>query len=349
MKPSTDTPLRPIDFSPLTQPVTSADIAAYEEHNKQRVLINKFSAFSTKTLMISFVGVPLLILILTLASSVQQGDYGSLLGSVLFLFVFAGVAYWVTVSVKANARMRARLYKFATHNGLTMLEGVLEPGYAGMIFDEGHSRAISIGFVFPARAEVGNYTYTTGSGKNRQTHAWGYMKVKLPRKLPHMVLDAKQNNSLGLFSNLPDTFNKEQALALEGDFNKHFTLYAPKQYERDALYVFAPDVMAKLIDNGGGFDMEVIDDKLFIYKNGGFDLGSEVGIMPLLNIVDSIASELREQTDYYADERVADRAQNIIAPQGIRLKRGINWLSVFFFVLFILFFSWPHIEAFLKR
>ena len=58
-----------------------------------------------------------------------------------------------------------------------------------------------------------------------------------------------------------------QRLSLEGDFDDHFTLYCPEEYERDALYLFTPDVMARLIDRVRGFDVEIIDDWLFLVSS----------------------------------------------------------------------------------
>lgn len=240
-------------------------------------------------------------------------------------------------AIASYNKSRARLFKFAERNNLSFIQNRPDPAYAGMIFDEGNSRVIDNAFVFPGRAEIGNYTYVTGSGKNRTSHAWAYVKVKLPRRLPNMVLDAKKNNIFGRFSNLPDTFDKNQTLALEGDFNEHFTLYAPKQYEPDALYVFTPDVMARLIDSGSSYDMEVIDDELFMYKSGRINLASETDLKAVLAIVDAIGKDLREQTDYYADERVGDRTRNIVAPQGARLKHGINWAVVVIIIAIVFF------------
>ena len=37
--------------------------------------------------------------------------------------------------------------------------------------------------------DLGNYQYTTGSGKNRSTHKWGFLALHLDRRLPHIVLD----------------------------------------------------------------------------------------------------------------------------------------------------------------
>lgn len=84
--------------------------------------------------------------------------------------------------------------------------------------------------------DFGNLTYSTGSGKNRKVPHWGYIAVKLERMLPQIILDAKSNNFLG--TNLPASFSRSQVLSLEGNFGRCFTLYCPKEYEQDALYVF---------------------------------------------------------------------------------------------------------------
>jgi hypothetical protein len=143
-----------------------------------------------------------------------------------------------------------------------------------------------------------------------------------------MVLDARDNNALGRFSNLPDVFNRNQTLKLEGNFNNYFTLYAPAEYARDALYVFTPDVMAALIDSGSKYDLEVMDNSLWIYSKGRFDM-NEPTLRQLLKIADTIGGELGDQSAGYVDERVGDRSANIVAAPGKRLKKSINLIKVF--------------------
>src|SRR5690606_410461 len=115
----------------------------------------------------------------------------------------------------------------------------------------------------PRFVEFANYRYTTGSGKNRTTHTWGYVAVKLDVPLPNIVLDARGNNTLG--SNLPASFSEDQRLSLEGDFDRYFTLYCPRGYEADALYLFTPDIMARFIDHAAEMDVEIVDDWMFLY------------------------------------------------------------------------------------
>ena len=71
----------------------------------------------------------------------------------------------------------------------------------------------------------------------------GYLAVRLQRKLPQFVLDSSRNDD-GKYSNLPMPIAGGQRLSLEGDFDQHFALHSPRGYERDALYIFTPDLMA---------------------------------------------------------------------------------------------------------
>ena len=50
----------------------------------------------------------------------------------------------------------------------------------------------------------------------------------------------------------------EYAGTLEGDFDRHFTLYAPDGYGRDALYLLTPDLMSRLIDSARAFDVSLL-------------------------------------------------------------------------------------------
>lgn len=311
-----------LNYATLQQPVTDADVKAYKQFTGPTKILPMWAWVVVGVLVFGFI-----------AGNIHR------LGEIRVLFwmlLIGGAAYAVYFGYKQHEKTMARLYRFAMSNNLQFLRNRIDPSYAGMIFDEGHSRAVEVAFVFPNGVEIGNYRYVTGSGKNRATHYWAYVKVKLPRRLPHMVLDAKKNNLFGKVSNLTDTFNSSQTLSLEGDFNNHFTLYAPKQYERDALYVFTPDVMARLIDSGSGFDMEVIDDELYIYRNNRFNLGNETELQTLLGIVSAVGTELKDQSGYYADERVGDRDQNIVALQGTRLKHGVNWIAIVIIVPFVL-------------
>lgn len=289
-------------------------------------------------------GVALLAMIFALGAvfSGEKTGFYEIVGTIAAPVVIGGVTAWLlyhTQSVQLRRAVKVR--RFAAENGLTFVrqtDGVL---YPGVIFDVGSDRLLNDGFRMDVGVgrtlEIANYRYVVGSGKNRRDVWYGYIRIDLTRRLPHLVLDGKSNNFLG--SNLPAAFARSQRLQLEGDFNRYFDLYVPAGYERDALYIMTPDIMALLIDDTKKYDLEIVGNQLFIYGADGFALDKKEELERLLNLARRVGAELNEQTDYYSDERVGSRSANIIAEPGRTLKKGTSWVSLVLlaFVLYMLF------------
>ena len=279
----------PFDPRPLTQPVDPHAVREYTRRLRASGALG--SGFGQTSTVIGVVvgGVIILVFgsffltfavsILSAIGSIGRGADGpsfvSAIEALLPILVIGGgataVVLFVTRSLFTARERRYRLDRFAAANGMSYLPALAAPALPGMIFTVGGSRSASdlVRGEQPRFVEFANYQYTTGSGKNRTTHRWGYVAIKLDVPLPHIVLDARSNN--GLFgSNLPATFDKDQRLSLEGDFDKHFSLYCPEGYERDALYLFTPDIMARFIDNAAALDVEILDDWLFLYGKREF-------------------------------------------------------------------------------
>jgi len=260
----------PFDTRPLTDPV---DPRAVGDFWRQIKTMHPTSAATVLVFVVfGFVGLIFagtMISFLAIALSVFRGS-----GPIGFAFVVpvlaiaAFAAIGIPLGIRAQRRKREtayRLSRFAAANGMLYEHGVDDPQLPGMIFQRGSSRASSslLRGYQPRFVEFGNYQYTTGSGKNRSTHRWGYVAVKLDVPLPNIVLDALGNNTLG--TNLPTSFSRDQRLSLEGDFDRYFTLYCPRGYEADALYLFTPDIMARFIDHAAQLDVEIVDDWMFLY------------------------------------------------------------------------------------
>lgn len=150
----------------------------------------------------------------------------------------------------------------------------------------------------------------------------GYLSLTLSRQLPNMILDSRRNNTR-FGSSLLQPPTRDQRLSLEGDFDKYFDLFVPAGYERDALYVFTPDLMALMIDESSDFDVEIRGDQLTVYAPNGLDLTKPATWHWIERVMRIVGVKTFSRADGYSDERVANRAANLIAPQGQMLRRNL--------------------------
>jgi hypothetical protein len=340
-----------VDYSPLNEPITRIQVRDFRAQIKaaQRADPSIATGFSTAAGWVMVVGgviVGFAFLIVLIGVLFTAGSSG--LPNVLLMLVFLVVFVVIAVLVfRANFGASGgwakwmRLTQFAQQNGLQYRARSAAPTYSGMIFGLGDSRAAldHLNSTSGRYFDLGSYEYSTGSGKSRTTHYWGFLALQLDRKLPNMVLDSRENNSF-FGSDLPISFNRNQVLSLEGDFDKHFTLYCPKEYEQDALYVFTPDLMALLIDDAGSFDVEIVDDWMFVYSPRRFEPLSVPTYQRLFTIISTVGAKTVSQTERYHDDRVVSPTANVIAPQGQRLRHGTSIGAIIVFAGFAAFWIW---------
>jgi hypothetical protein len=347
------------DARPLTEPVDRSAVREFAQRLRRSSAASVGMTFAAVGVLVGVVGVFVAVgasilasVIAAIATSQQSVGVIGVVVSLVPLLMMIGVAVAIGVGVwrifgGVNHR-RYRLDRFARANGMTYHPGVGNPGLPGMVFGIGNSRASSdlIRGERPRFVEFGNYSYSTGSGKNRTTHRWGYVAVRLDVPLPHIVLDAVGNNSF-FGSNLPATFDADQRLSLEGDFDRFFTLYCPAGYERDALYLFTPDIMARFIDNAAALDVEIVDDWLFLYaKRDMTPLDPAVWAWQfavVAALLDKLAQWARWRDDRLAAASTVPvstepapfaapapmlRPPPGVAAPGRRLQRRLSWFSI---------------------
>ncbi len=235
-----------LDTSPLTEAIDRRDVRAFTARLRNEGTIATGALTILTLVIVGVAGVIVAVPVIAgLAASVFAGDGVSPVG-LLVSFVFLAAIVLIIVAIVRGfggaAARRYRLDGFARANGMQWHPGYDDPDRPGMIFRLGRDRQTHDLLRRPAPrfVEVANYRYETGSGKNKATHKWGYVALRLDAPLPHIVLDAVGNNGLFGGSNLPVHFGADQRLSLEGDFDRYFALYCPTGYERDALYLFTP-------------------------------------------------------------------------------------------------------------
>lgn len=251
------------------------------------------------------------------------------------------VAILAVVSRRATRRTRdarARLRRFAVANGFEYAARIPDPVHPGAIFNVGTDRvATDVVRVPGARpVEMGHLRSVSGPSRAPTVHQWWYLSITLERPLPHLVLDARDNDDIVLGSGLPVELARAQRLSLEGDFDRHFTLYCPTGYEADALYFFTPDIMARFIDRTAQFDVEVVDDRLVLSGRRDVTWSAEPATWEwLLATIDALDAKL-DRWERWRDDRHPDRpaaaAAGVepppVAPHGRRLRTRIPLLAV---------------------
>jgi hypothetical protein len=362
------------DAAPLTEPVDPKAVTAFAAELRARgasdTSVSTVIGIVVLVLM-GVIGIPVIVATIVSMASTPGGSGFATVGLLIFggfglILGIGGVIGWRRARVT-----RYRLHRFAQANGMSYEGKVTAPALPGMIFSLGGSRMSTdlVRGTSPRFVEFGNYQYTVKSGKSSTTYRWGYVAVKLDVPLPNIVLDAKGNNGFG--SNLPASFQKEQRLSLEGDFDDYFTLYCPEGYERDALYLFTPDIMARFIDNAAELDVEIVDDWLFLYTQRRVSTLDPATWAWLFGAVGALITKL-DQWERWRDERLllenpgsttassspvvaataASASLPFAAPAGLlapppgvaregrRLKRSFQWVPIVFIIGFALFWFW---------
>jgi hypothetical protein len=352
-----------IDYSALLYPVKREDVEQFRAQARlASTRWSRYSASQLPTILMAIVigtaalGIIGFGFIGFMRSPAQTGgDVGIfivpvlIVGATIALVIF-GARYLNNTLGSNNWERWLRATRFAEANGLVFSPYDVNPNYPGMIFNHGSSRTVRNHYRSASGRflDIGTMSYVVRRGKNSSTYRWGFMALSLDRALPNMVLDARSNNTFLGMSNLPELFRKDQVLHLEGDFNKHFTLYCPRQYERDALYVFTPDLMALLIDEAAPFDVEIVDTWMFVYSATPVNPVDPKVLDRYFRIIDTVGSKTLSQTARYADERIGDPAVNLVAPQGQRLRGRAPIIAIVVIALWLASFFVPQFLTMLR-
>lgn len=194
------------------------------------------------------------------------------------------------------------------------------------------------GFAYEPELQIAVATYQgSKSDPKGPRNAFRYLTTKLPRDLPHLMIDSLRNGSLR--SVLPGT----ERMSLEGDFDRHFAVYAPKGYERDALELLTPDVMACLIDYGRHWDVEVVEDRLIVASGKVRGWSDRNEITALLRFSELFGDEIGHQAATYSDPRASHpRSQVAVGGQRLR-RRSAAWATVIFIAIVAAMLAFPHV------
>lgn len=167
-----------------------------------------------------------------------------------------------------SGRRRHLLEEFARANGLDYTRSS-ECSYPGLVFGLGEHRYRHdhLTTAHGRMVDAGRFQATlTGETGADAGFTACYAAFRLPYRAPHLLLDRRANDR-GPVSNLPVRVDRGQELDVGGEFAKVWRVSAPDGYGPDAYQLLTPDVMEALLQLPGEFDIEVVDQWLFLFAS----------------------------------------------------------------------------------
>ncbi|MBF4619561.1 hypothetical protein [Clavibacter sp. VKM Ac-2542] len=264
-----------LDTDPLTDRITWREVRAFRREFRRAHPEAEGIGVKARTFLMTFlaaasalmIAMLVLIVVETLQEAepdaTEQASWQIMFGTLpaILLVVFGS---WVIRSRERRGGHRAhlRLVRFAEANGMEYLPGPMSDGHFGSA-----RRCFDLTRVMRPTAapgvEFGNHEIVTAGRREGAPRFGGYAMIRLAHEMPHIRVIARRGvlrRALTMMSR-PD---REQRLSLEGDVDRHYALYCPAGSERDALYLFTPDILALLIDRVRGLDVEVVGDRLLL-------------------------------------------------------------------------------------
>ena len=243
--------------------------------------------------------------------------------------VLAAVGFvWWAVGLSRRVKVAA----FAWRNGWAYadaLERTRRPGAPFARVVHGRERAVVACDDERMPFELGMH-HSVSRGDQRATiqRPFAFIELPLPSPVPHIVLANRKRSvipTLGLGRGAA-------RMDLEGDFARTFRLIVPEGYQQDALYIFTPDLMARVLELGSGAEIELVSDRLYAYLPGSTRFDRADTMAAAITVAEEFHRRFAARTALYRDDsagEIAARAGVAVGLRGQRLGgRGISVVAV---------------------
>jgi hypothetical protein len=229
-----------------------------------------------------------------------------------------GLSYrpWANATTITTSLVRGR-NRFWLEDRLQPLEAATELTVATLVIE----------------GDTGNFS----TGERR----WGFVELRLDRSMPHIVVETtERSRAESDFGILPG-----QSFELEGDFPRFARVYADGDDRRTALELLTPDVMAAIVDETAGYDLEVRGDRLAIVSPDRTDLTDPATLARMFRMAAIIGVEARRVSALRGDGRYVVDFAGGVTPLRMR-QRGVSRGAIRGFVITAIVIALPTIAAF---
>lgn len=176
-------------------------------------------------------------------------------------------------------------------------------GILGVVFWLMPAMGKNSGSAFPGVLKVGKrkYNYEIGDLLLRYGGAsfFSGMDIHLHKRLPHIYLDAYQNNRPGRRPEF--VYDDDDELSLEGDFDEYFKAYVPREHKALAMSILTPDVLDTLIKTAYKYDVEIIENHVRLIVRGAQVSRNEQIQQELLVAAEAVMKEVDHRLKSWRD------------------------------------------------
>lgn len=226
-------------------------------------------------------------------------------GAVLMVFAGAGVLILIGYAIYIGAKLQRYedgiWRSFAAANGWNILpaasvKAIVPPTLQTAGNSRRNGEAVR-GNIGRQAMDIFWFQFTIGSGKDSHSYPLTIARLQMNTALPHMLLRAQKALTVG------DTRQLKEKLQLEGDFNKYFKVFVQPGAEVEDLVILTPDVMQFLIAQDPAYNIEILDNSLFVIGDG--DLRRESTLSQLIDF------SLKTQSQIMQNLPVASASQTM--------------------------------------
>jgi hypothetical protein len=172
----------------------------------------------------------------------------------------------VSYAMFRNKVLREFMQQFAMANSFTYAKYGDANQLQGALFNLGHGHKMEnvVSGSFDGNTlNLFDYNYTIGSGKNSHTYSCTAAQIDYPSILAPILLVVDSQS----FGGIVPFFSGWEKVKPEGNFDKTFDLYTKKEMEIEALQIFSPDFMLKMLQDWPEFNLEFNGSKITVFYN----------------------------------------------------------------------------------
>jgi len=144
------------------------------------------------------------------------------------------------------------------------------------------------------------YSFNIQQNKQKKVYSYTVFEFKFSGRFPHFYLN-RHDDQFGSSTG--------EKVSLPTEFEKEFTLYAPRQYEIEAHQIFNPEILSYILDSDLRYDVELVDEKLFIFKN--YHINNRADLEKEFDKAHALALKLAPILDNFRFEKIGDHSPEL--------------------------------------